>query len=49
MTPQQFCKQLKGVFGFPVTPLHKDLSVDLDALARNVDEMTRHRGCRRHG
>ncbi|MGH9692742.1 MAG: 5-dehydro-4-deoxyglucarate dehydratase [Bryobacteraceae bacterium] len=30
---------LKGVFGFPVTPFRKDLSLDLDALARNVDEM----------
>jgi 5-dehydro-4-deoxyglucarate dehydratase len=32
--------QLKGVFGFPVTPFRKDLSLDLDALARNVDEMS---------
>ena len=39
MTPQDFCKQLKGVFGFPVTPFHNDLSLDLDALARNLDEM----------
>jgi 5-dehydro-4-deoxyglucarate dehydratase len=27
------------VFGFPVTPFREDLSLDLDALARNVDEM----------
>jgi 5-dehydro-4-deoxyglucarate dehydratase len=32
--------QLKGVFGFPVTPFRKDLSLDLDALARNVEEMS---------
>ncbi|HEY3457327.1 MAG TPA: 5-dehydro-4-deoxyglucarate dehydratase [Bryobacteraceae bacterium] len=35
----QLLSQLKGVFGFPVTPFRKDLSLDLDALARNVDEM----------
>ncbi len=45
MSPQDTCKQLKGVFGFPVTPLHQDLSLDLDALARNVDEMTQHPFC----
>lgn len=45
MSPQQFCKQLKGVFGFPVTPFKRDLSLDLDALARNVDEMTRFPFC----
>jgi 5-dehydro-4-deoxyglucarate dehydratase len=45
MTPVQFCQQLKGVFGFPVTPFRNDLSIDLDALARNVDEMTRHPFC----
>jgi 5-dehydro-4-deoxyglucarate dehydratase len=38
-------KSLKGVFGFPITPLRTDLSLDLDALARNVDEMTRHPFC----
>jgi 5-dehydro-4-deoxyglucarate dehydratase len=45
MTPQEFCKQLKGVFGFPVTPFKKDLSLDLDGLARNVDEMVRYPFC----
>jgi 5-dehydro-4-deoxyglucarate dehydratase len=45
MTPLQFCKQLKGVFGFPVTPFKKDLSLDLDALAKNVDEMTQYPFC----
>jgi 5-dehydro-4-deoxyglucarate dehydratase len=38
-------KDLKGVFGFPVTPFRPDLSLDLDALARNVDEMTKHPFC----
>lgn len=38
-------KDLKGVFGFPVTPYRPDLSLDLDGLARNVEEMTRHPFC----
>ena len=37
--------QLRGVFGFPVTPFRRDLSLDLDALARNVDEMASHPFC----
>lgn len=37
--------KLHGVFGFPVTPFRQDLSLDLDALAKNVDEMTRHPYC----
>lgn len=36
---REFASALKGVFGFPVTPFRPDLSLDLDALARNVDEM----------
>ena len=39
------CKQWKGVFGFPITPFRKDLSLDLDGLARNVEEMSRHPFC----
>jgi 5-dehydro-4-deoxyglucarate dehydratase len=38
-------KDLTGVFGFPITPFRPDLSLDLDALARNVDEMTKHPFC----
>ena len=45
MTPLEFCKQLKGVFGFPVTPFKKDLSLDLDGLARNVEEMVQYPFC----
>ncbi|MDZ4797902.1 MAG: dihydrodipicolinate synthase family protein [Bryobacteraceae bacterium] len=45
MTASDYCKQLKGVFGFPITPFRRDLSVDYDALARNVDEMARHPFC----
>jgi 5-dehydro-4-deoxyglucarate dehydratase len=36
---------LRGVFGFPVTPFRQDSSLDLDGLARNVDEMAAHRFC----
>jgi 5-dehydro-4-deoxyglucarate dehydratase len=38
-------QRMKGVFGFPITPFRKDLSLDLDGLARNVAEMTRHPFC----
>lgn len=39
MNHKEFASSLRGVFGFPVTPFHKDLSLDLKGLARNVDEM----------
>jgi 5-dehydro-4-deoxyglucarate dehydratase len=42
---RQFAADLKGVFGFPVTPFRADLSLDLDALARNVDEMASYSFC----
>ena len=45
MNPREFARSLEGVFGFPVTPFHEDLSLDLDALARNVDEMASHPFC----
>jgi 5-dehydro-4-deoxyglucarate dehydratase len=38
-------KEWTGVFGFPVTPFKPDLSLDLDALARNVDEMSKYPFC----
>jgi 5-dehydro-4-deoxyglucarate dehydratase len=38
-------KDLRGVFGFPVTPLRFDYSLDLDALAQNVDRMAAHPFC----
>ena len=37
--------KIRGVLGFPVTPFHADLSLDLDALARNVDEMASYPFC----
>jgi 5-dehydro-4-deoxyglucarate dehydratase len=36
---------MRGVLGFPVTPFRPDLSLDLDALFRNVDEMARYEFC----
>jgi 5-dehydro-4-deoxyglucarate dehydratase len=38
-------ERVRGVLGFPVTPFRPDLSLDLDALARNVDEMARYPFC----
>ena len=45
MTPADVRERFRGVFGFPVTPFRKDLSLDLDALAGNVDRMARHSFC----
>lgn len=42
---RKFTASLKGVFGFPVTPFKKDLSLDLHALKRNVEEMASHPFC----
>jgi 5-dehydro-4-deoxyglucarate dehydratase len=45
MSHRQFTASLKGVFGFPVTPFRQDLSLDLAALEKNVDEMASHPFC----
>ena len=45
MTPADLRSRFRGVFGFPVTPFHKNLSLDLDALARNVDAMAQYPFC----
>jgi 5-dehydro-4-deoxyglucarate dehydratase len=42
---RQFAATLSGVFGFPVTPFKSDLSLDLDSLAQNVDEMASYPFC----
>jgi 5-dehydro-4-deoxyglucarate dehydratase len=42
---REFAAQLRGVFGFPVTPFRPDLSLDLDALTRNVNEMASYAFC----
>ncbi len=38
-------RRLRGVFGFPVTPFKPDLSLDLEALERNVAAMVCHPFC----
>src|SRR6266849_2421213 len=45
MTAKDVSNRFKGVFGFPITPFRKDLSLDLDALSRNVAAMVRHPFC----
>lgn len=45
MNHREFAATLRGVFGFPVTPFSDDLSLDLDALARNVNEMASYPFC----
>ena len=37
--------KIRGVLGFPVTPFRQDLSLDLAALERNVDEMASYPFC----
>ena len=43
--PRAFTAQLTGVFGFPVTPFHSNLTLNLEALERNVDQMASHPFC----
>ena len=45
MTAKDVRNRFKGVFGFPITPFRKDLSLDLDGLERNVADMVRHPFC----
>lgn len=45
MTHRQLRDSLTGCLGFPVTPFKTDLSLDLDALARNVEAMAAHPFC----
>src|SRR5258708_21820741 len=45
MTARDVRNRFTGVFGFPITPFRKDLSLDLDALARNVADMVQHPFC----
>jgi 5-dehydro-4-deoxyglucarate dehydratase len=45
VTHRDFARRLTGVFGFPVTPFHQDLSLDLEGLSRNVDEMAAYPFC----
>jgi 5-dehydro-4-deoxyglucarate dehydratase len=43
--PSPVVAGFRGVFGFPVTPFRADLSLDLDGLARNVDNMAGYPFC----
>jgi 5-dehydro-4-deoxyglucarate dehydratase len=45
MTSGELRSRFRGVFGFPVTPFHQDLSLNLKGLAHNVDQMSRHPFC----
>ncbi|MBI3696676.1 MAG: 5-dehydro-4-deoxyglucarate dehydratase [Acidobacteria bacterium] len=45
MEPQELKSKLHGVIGFPVTPFHKDLSLDAEGLRRNVQFMAKHPMC----
>lgn len=45
MSDRHSAAQFRGVFGFPVTPFRADLSLDLDALAQNVEEMASYPFC----
>lgn len=45
MNGRALASTLRGVFGFPVTPFRLDLTLDLDALARNVHEMASYPFC----
>lgn len=38
-------QQLKGVFGFPITPFKADLSIDFEALDKVIDMMMGHPFC----
>ena len=42
---REFARKLTGVFGFPITPMKADLSVDYDGLAKLVDWMTQYPFC----
>ncbi len=45
MTESDLRGRLRGVLGFPITPFRDDLSLDLEALERNVAEMAAHPFC----
>jgi 5-dehydro-4-deoxyglucarate dehydratase len=45
MDPQELRSKLRGVIAFPVTPFHKDLSLDLDGLRQNMQAILAHPVC----
>lgn len=42
---RDFARKLTGVFGFPITPMKADLSIDYDGLGKLVDWMTGYPFC----
>ena len=44
-THREFARKLTGVFGFPITPMKPDFSVDYDGLGKLVDWMTQFPFC----
>ncbi len=42
MSPNELRSKLQGVIGFPVTPFHADLSLDLEGYRRNLRAMLAH-------
>ncbi len=45
MDPRQLRAKLHGVIAFPVTPFHKDLSLNLEGLRKNLRSLLRHPVC----
>lgn len=42
LSPARLREALTGVIGFPITPFRRDLSIDVEALRRNVRAMLEH-------
>jgi 5-dehydro-4-deoxyglucarate dehydratase len=45
MEPSELRQRLRGVIAFPVTPFHKDLSLNLDGLRHNLRSLVKHPLC----
>src|SRR4051812_2603132 len=45
MAPNSLRSKLHGVIAFPVTPFHKDLSLNLDGLRKNLQSLAVHPLC----
>src|ERR1043165_979606 len=45
MPPNELRQKLQGVISFPVTPFHRDQSLDLDGLRQNLRALLKHPIC----
>ena len=45
MAPNSLRSKLHGVIAFPVTPFHRDLSLNLDGLRKNLSALAAHPLC----